>query len=124
MLQQNPHISCDNVFKVLAIEVNVENPPPEEIDDPEWTLIPDENYQMHLVNTISAKNEPVPFFNAELGTIFELYTPQNPVEMQIIQSGNVLSLASSYFDPSRPTRVVIHGWNSRGSVTHTFQEGM
>lgn len=79
---------------------------------------------MYLVNTVSANTEPVPFFNAEIGVVFELYTPRNPVEMHIIRTGDVESLAGSYFDPSRPTRFVIHGWNSRGSLTDTFREGM
>lgn len=102
----------------------VENPPPEQIDDPEWSWIPDEDGQLHKVNTLSANNEPVPFFNAEIGVIFELYTQRNPIEMQTIRTGDVESLAASYFDPSRPTRIVIHGWNSKGSVTQTFQRGI
>lgn len=101
----------------------MENPPPEQIDDPEWTMIPDENGNMHMVNTFSAMNEPVPFFNAHVGVIFELYTLRNPVEMQVLHTGNVAELANSYFNGSRPTRIVVHGWNSRGGVTTTFQKG-
>lgn len=108
---------------VLAIEVIVENPPTEHVDNPEWTMIPDEAGQLHMVNTFSAMTEPVPLFNAEIGVIFELYTLRNPTEMHQLQTGNVDGLASSYFDPSRPTRIVIHGWNSQGSVTTTFQKG-
>lgn len=44
---------------------------------------------MHLVNTVSAFNEPIPFFNAEIGVIYELYTPQNPVEVQILRTGDL-----------------------------------
>lgn len=86
-------------------------------------MIPDENGNMHMVNTFSAMNEPVPFFNAHVGVIFELYTLRNPVEMQVLHTGNVAELANSYFNGSRPTRIVVHGWNSRGGVTTTFQKG-
>lgn len=106
----------------MALELTVPNPPPEQVDA-EWTLIPDEEGNLHLVNVQSALNEPQPFFNVQLGVIFELYTPQNPRDVEILRTNDVTSLANSYFDPSRPTRFVVHGWNSKGDLTRSFQRG-
>lgn len=102
-----------------ALELTIENPPPEQ-EDPEWTLIPDEDNNLHLVNVISALNEPQPRFNVEIGVIFELYTKDNPHDAQILRPDDLASLASSYFNASRPTRFVSHGWNSKGDLTHSF----
>lgn len=116
----DPFLSHSAAF---AIEVEVENPPPEQIDNPEWTMIPDESGQMHMVNTFSAMNAPIEPFNLHTGVIFELYTLRNPTEAQILHTGNLAELADSYFDPSRPTRFIVHGWNTNGGVTTSFQKG-
>lgn len=107
------------MFLALAKIIEIRNPPLEQIDT-EWTFIPDEDGNLHLVNVISALNEPQPRFNVEIGVIFELYTPDNPNDAQILRPDDLASLASSYFDPSRPTRIVSHGWNSKGDLTHSF----
>jgi len=104
---------------VLALEIEIPNPPPEQTD-PEWTLIPDEDNNLHLVNVYSALNEPQPRFNVDSGVIFELYTLNNPHDPQYLRIDDIAALASSDFDPSRPTRIVSHGWNSKGDLTHSF----
>lgn len=104
---------------MCSLVIEIPNPPPEQLD-PEWTLIPDEDNNLHLVNVISALNEPQPRFNVEIGVIFELYTRDNPHDAQILRVGDVASLASSYFNPGRPTRFVSHGWNSKGDLTDSF----
>lgn len=98
-------ISIKLFLAAFALEIEIPNPPPEQIDS-EWTLIPDEDNNLHLVNVISALNEPQPRFNVEIGVIFELYTRDNPDDPQILVPDDLASLASSYFDPSRPTRIV------------------
>lgn len=103
-------------------EINVDTPPKPDIHS-EWTLIPDEEGKLHMVNVKSALNEPQPFFNVESGVIFELYTAANPQTPHILFPGDVTSLAHSYFNRHHPTRFVVHGWNSKGSLTESFGRG-
>lgn len=117
-----PFITSRFSFAVLGLELVVPNPPPEQIDA-EWVLIPDEEDKLHLVNVVSALNEPQPMFNPELGVIFELYTYRNPHRPQILRPDDVALLAHSYFNPNRPTRFVSHGWNSKGDLTTSFSNG-
>lgn len=104
---------------MLALQIEIPNPPPEQIDA-EWVLIPDEDDNLHLVNVESALNEPQPRFNPRIGVYFELYTKDNPHNAHILRPGDVASLASSNFNPDRPTRFVSHGWNSKGDLTVSF----
>lgn len=104
--------------------MTISNPPPEQTDgDAEWSMVPDESYNMHLVHTRSAMTEPVPFFNADIGVLFELYTPQNPREAQLLTVGDVQALLATNFDPRRRTRIGVHGWNTDGALTGRFQNG-
>lgn len=41
-----------------------------------------------------------------------LYTKQNPTVPQLIDASSVESLKSSNFKASRPTRIIIHGWQN------------
>lgn len=86
-------------------------------------MIPDDQGKLYLINVRSAMIEPQPFFNVQTGVLFELYTPQNPTNAQFLRINDVELLANSYFDPSRPTRIVIHGFNSKGGLTDAFQRG-
>lgn len=112
-IKSRPRISRKLFLSAFALEIEIPNPPPEQIDS-EWTLIPDEDNNLHLINVISALNEPQPRFNVEIGVIFELYTRDNPDDPQILRPNDLAALASSYFDPSRPTRIV-----SRKDYSHT-----
>lgn len=76
-----------------------------------------------MINVQSAMIEPQPFFNVQTGVLFELYTLRNPRNVQYLRINDVESLANSYFDASRPTRIVIHGFNSKGDLTVAFQRG-
>lgn len=86
-------------------------------------MVPDVSGNMRMVNTFSAMHDPVPFFNAEIGVIFELYTPENPLEAQYLTVGDLPALLASNFNPGRRTRIGVHGWNTDGSLTGRFQEG-
>lgn len=101
--------------------MSFENPPPEQLDDQEWSMIPDEDGNLYMVNTAEALSEPQQPFVAHTGVIFELYTLDNPTNAQILHTGNAQELAASNFNPARPTRFVVHGWNSRGGLTTIFQ---
>lgn len=61
------------------------------------------------------------FFDAERDTIFQLYTPKNPSNYQVIKINDQVSLAASNFDPSIPTRFLIHGSYEDGVVSRTTQ---
>lgn len=87
-------------------------------------MIPDDQGKLYLINVQSAMIEPQPFFNVQTGVLFELYTLQNPRNAQFLRINDVESLANSYFDASRPTRIVIHGFNSKGDLTTAFQTGI
>lgn len=86
-------------------------------------MVPDQSGNMRMVHSFFAMNEPVPFFNANISVIFELYTPENPRVAQILTVDDLPSLLASNFNPRRRTRIGVHGWNTDGSLTGTFQTG-
>lgn len=49
-------------------------------------------------------------FSPDDDIFFQLYTPENPNDPQIIQLGNETTLLESNFNNTLPTRIVIHGW--------------
>lgn len=55
------------------------------------------------------------------GVRFELFTPENPDTAQFLSPNNDSVLDTNY-DPNRPTRMIIHGWNSKGKLTPKFTE--
>lgn len=94
-------------------------------DNNEWTMIPDTEFNMYMIDLNNATtSEPVPHFDATTGVIFELYTLHNPFDAEILQIGKIPELFVSHFNGTRPTRIVLHGWNTNGGVTTTFQNGI
>lgn len=49
--------------------------------------------------------------------IFNLYTVSNPETTQIIYLDDDETLTASNFDASKPTRFVVHGWQSSDSTS-------
>lgn len=41
---------------------------------------------------------------------------RNPNNAQILVNGNANSVLNSNYQPSRPTKVIVHGWNSNGNA--------
>lgn len=106
----------------FAFNIPVENPPADDLEG-EFALIPDANGRPQRVNVDDAMSQVIPFFNVERGVVFELYTPSNPEEPDILVLNDVISINRSHFDPNMPTRLVIHGWLSRGTLTSQFTDG-
>ncbi|XP_065073522.1 phospholipase A1 VesT1.02-like, partial [Ochlerotatus camptorhynchus] len=84
----------------------------------QWTLVPDGNGHLHLVNTdpygLESQGEPEPFFNAATDTIFRLFTRANRnTAGHVITNGNAATLGQ-FWSPARQTRFIIHGWNNNG----------
>ncbi|ALC45348.1 sxe2 [Drosophila busckii] len=49
---------------------------------------------------------------------YDLYTPLNPQQRQLLQPGNVNMLKNSNFNGKWPLRLIIHGWT--GKSTHCY----
>uniref|UniRef100_A0A1A9V668 Lipase domain-containing protein n=1 Tax=Glossina austeni TaxID=7395 RepID=A0A1A9V668_GLOAU len=46
---------------------------------------------------------------------YDLYTPLNPYEGQILRTGDVRALKKSHFNPAWPVRIAIHGWAGKST---------
>lgn len=53
----------------------------------------------------------------------ELYTLKNPMEPQILVINDENSIIESNFNPDVPTRILIHGFRSKGKMGRVFTEG-
>lgn len=75
-----------------------------------WSLIPDSEGRMHVVDLNPMELESVePRSVPEDDVVFILHTRANPTVGQII-TNSVSSIQNSNFNPNNPTRVTIHGW--------------
>jgi len=81
----------------------------------DWHLVPDFDGKMHLVDTSSVDMDAEPFFDPLADIHFRLFTRQNPSAGQLIVIHNNAQLAASNFNPTLPTRFMIHGWNGGGA---------
>lgn len=55
--------------------------------------------------------EIAPNFNAVADTRFLVFTRFNPTIGQVINFRDMGTVAATNFQSSRPTRILIHGWN-------------
>lgn len=75
-----------------------------------WSLIPDSEGRMHLVDLNPMDLDTVePLSVPEDDVVFILNTRANPTVGQVI-TNTVASIQNSNFNPNNPTRVTIHGW--------------
>ncbi|EDW15664.2 phospholipase A1 1 [Drosophila mojavensis] len=49
---------------------------------------------------------------------YDLYTPHNPQERQLLHPGNVQLLRKSNFNGKWPVRVIIHGWTGKSTTCY------
>ena len=83
----------------------------EDVDsNPRWSLIPDADGNMHLVDLNPYEISVEPYFDAVRDTTFLLFTRRNPTIGQTI-TWNLEVMRNSNFDPNHPTRFTVHGWN-------------
>lgn len=61
-------------------------------------------------------------FVIERDVRFELFTPENPTEPQVLVLDNYATVKTSNFNWWRPTRILIHGWYSEGLLTPRFAD--
>lgn len=119
------------MFKILFFSVSLASPLPAKdgplleikqevaIDDQvhRWSLIPDAAGRMHLIDLNPYELREEKPFNAAEEIIFILHTARNPTAGQVIVLENLDSLRASNFDPSRETRITIHGWIGSANST-------
>ncbi|XP_075144904.1 sex-specific enzyme 2 [Haematobia irritans] len=68
-----------------------------------------------LRNEVRALLNPRSRYLASQQIRYDLYTTLNPDERQILQTGDVKRLRSSYFNPKWPVRISIHGWAGKST---------
>lgn len=91
-----------------------------------WTLLfcsilltvsgknPWEHY-VGMIN-ITIADEKITFALPDTNTIsFDLYTRENPTAKKVITLNDATSIQSSHWNMTKPTAIVIHGWNSDGT---------
>ena len=97
------------------VEIDPENEPYD--DKGKWSMITDGDGKLHLINLnpydMDMYDESTERkFRPERDVSFALYTKKNPRNPQYIKLNDKPSLDISNFDPSEPTRFVVHGWFS------------
>lgn len=83
------------------------------------TLVQDESAPWNLIDKIDLEDDNAAPFSAN-DIIFQLFTRANPKRIQnlTLNDHNILK----YFNPKLPTRILIHGWYSQGSLTQGFAD--
>lgn len=82
-----------------------------------WNLVPDAEGKIHMVDLNPLESEVTPAFNPEADIVFLLFTRQNPTVGQRIIFRNLASVQNSNFNPSHPTRFLVHGWGGNAQST-------
>lgn len=111
---------CIIEFKIHSLVLSA-SPLPSEISNTgsthRWTLIPDTEGRMHLMDLNPIEVSVEPFFNAETDITFLLTTQRNPIVGQRIFWNDMESVRNSNFNPNNPTRFTVHGWNGDGDAS-------
>lgn len=107
------------IFGKPRVEVEISPP---EINNENITYVQDCKGHMYKVDINEVKNVSSPDFSVENDVFFELYTPENPTEPQILTLNNFDAIFESHFVRSRKTKMFIHGWNSEGAHWPKFTD--
>lgn len=75
------------------------------------------------ISTDMRIDQPKQVFKVENDVQMDLYTLQNPIEPQTLVIYNKSSIYESNFNSNVPTRIFIHGFQSRGELKDTLTNG-
>lgn len=103
------------------MELHVVDPPPDRslLENENFTLEQDTLGNWYFVNKHDHKIIRANNFIGD-DVIFELYAPQNPDSPQNLILNDEQVLKISHFNPKLPTRILIHGFNSKGNMMEKF----
>lgn len=107
----------------MSLEINIPIPPPDD-NESDWHMVPDESGKLYLINENEVLSEIQPSFNFDKDVIFELYTLKNQDNPQKLHINDHVSLITSHYNVLKPTRIVVHGYNSHGELTKSFRQGL
>ncbi|XP_050342005.1 pancreatic triacylglycerol lipase-like isoform X1 [Nymphalis io] len=81
-----------------------------------YIWMPDGEGKPHLVDLQAPVDEE--FLQTRNGARNEywLFTRRNPSNRQVLVNGNANSIRNSNYNGNRPTKVIVHGWNSDGNT--------
>lgn len=88
--------------------------------DEDWQLISGGEGDMHLVDINASAEDVESMFTPASDVTFTLFTSSWLSGQRIILN-NAASLSSSRFNPSNPTRILIHGWQQNGGASFNSQ---
>ncbi|XP_075970438.1 pancreatic triacylglycerol lipase-like [Anticarsia gemmatalis] len=80
-----------------------------------YVWMPDGEGVPHLVDLHAPVEQKLLETRNGANNQYWLFTRQNPNNRQIIVHGNANTIWSSNYNRNRPTKVVVHGWNSNGN---------
>nr|AIC80931.1 lipase [Antheraea pernyi] len=80
-----------------------------------YIWMPDGDGVPHLVDLQAPIDESVVTGRNGANNQYWLYTRQNPTNAQVLVNGNANSISNSNYNGNRPTKVIVHGWNSDGN---------
>lgn len=87
------------------------NPPHSDDDASDYTLVYDKQNGLKKVPLSDIQADEVsPYFDVEQDVRFELFTPSNPTQAQLLTLNNYTTVKQSNFNWWYPTRILIHGW--------------
>lgn len=81
-------------------------------EDSDFTIIYDKEYGYKKIplSEMAQSDEIIPAFDAARDVRFELYTPKNLNQPQLLTLDNYTTVEQSYFNWRYNTRILIHGW--------------
>lgn len=106
---------------VSWMDLQVVDPPPDHslLKNENYTLEQDAYGSWYYVNKNDSKTILANHFIRD-DVIFELYTQKNPENPRKLILNDKKVLKNSHFNPKLPTRILIHGFNSKGKVIRKF----
>uniref|UniRef100_A0A6M2DX94 Putative pancreatic lipase-like enzyme n=1 Tax=Xenopsylla cheopis TaxID=163159 RepID=A0A6M2DX94_XENCH len=94
------NLGCSNGFLMRSDEYN------EETRD--FLLLPDENNNLQFVKL--TRDAPETRYDPKRDVKFNLYTRKNADKPQSLKVEDLSTITNSNYDPSKPTRLICHGW--------------